>query len=124
MYFIAAFGLLMMCLSVVMIANPNYWSAGILAFSKKPYFHWFEISTRFIAGFIFILSYKASLFPNLILGFGVMLLGVSFGLVIAGSARHRQFAVWSALKFNKVFRFAGFASFMFGILLIYTSNVV
>ena len=35
MYFIAASGLLMMCLSAVMVVNPNYWADGIVNFSKN-----------------------------------------------------------------------------------------
>jgi hypothetical protein len=123
-YFIAAFGLLMMCLSVVMISSPNYWSDGILTFSKKPYFHWFEIITRLITGGIFVLFYQATLFPKLMLGVGIVLIAVSFGLLIAGATKHRQFAVWSARKFIRVFRFSGVCSFMFGIFIIYGSNVL
>ena len=105
MYFIAAFGLLMMCLSVVMIVNPNYWSDGIVRFSNKPYFHWFEIISRVTAGFVFVLFNKSTLFPELILGFGYLLIAVGFGLLITGSVKHRKFAVWSAHKFKSTFRY-------------------
>ncbi|MEW6982520.1 hypothetical protein AAD001_07690 [Colwelliaceae bacterium 6471] len=123
MYFIAAFGLLMMCLSVVMIVNPNYWSDGIVRFSNKPYFHWFEIISRVTAGFVFVLFNKSTLFPELILGFGYLLIAVGFGLLITGSVKHRKFAVWSAHKFKSTFRPAGVGSFIFGTFLIYTSTI-
>jgi len=123
-YFIAAFGLLMMCLSVIMIINPNYWSVGIIDFSKKNYFHWFEVFSRIIAGLIFVLFNKSTLYPQLILGIGYLLIAVGFGLLITGSVKHRRFAVWSAHRFKSTFRFAGIGSFIFGIFLIYISTMV
>ena len=123
MYFIAAFGLLMTCLSVIMIANPNYWSVGIVDFSKKPYFHWFEIISRIIAGIVFVLFNKSTLYPKLILSIGCLLIAVGIGLFIIGSVKHRRFAVWSAHKFKSTFRFAGVGSFIFSIFLIYVSTI-
>ena len=123
MYFIAAFGLLMMCLSVIMIVNPNYWSDGIVNFSKKSYFHWVEVISRLIAGSIFVLFNKATLYPLLILTIGCLLIAVGFGLLLTGAVKHRKFAVWSALKFKSIFRPAGVGSFIFGSFLIYVSTI-
>lgn len=106
-----------------MIVNPNYWSDGIVRFSNKPYFHWFEIISRVTAGFVFVLFNKSTLFPELILGFGYLLIAVGFGLLITGSVKHRKFAVWSAHKFKSTFRPAGVGSFIFGTFLIYTSTI-
>jgi len=122
-YFIACFGLLMMCLSVIMIVNPRYWSDGIISFSKKSYFHLFEVISRLIAGFIFVLFSKATLYPNLVLFIGYLLIAVGVGLLITGSAKHRKFAVWSAHRFKSTFRPAGIGSFIFGIFLIYISSI-
>ncbi|PCK31944.1 hypothetical protein CEX98_09810 [Pseudoalteromonas piscicida] len=123
MYFIAAFGILMMCLSSMMIVSPNYWSNGIIEFSKKPYFHWFEVITRLIAGCGFVLFSKSTMYPRLTLGIGCLLIAVGIGLIITGSVRHRTFAIWSARKFKRIFRPAGFGSFIFGIFLIYISTI-
>ncbi len=123
MYFITAFGLLMICLSIIMIINPNYWSNGIVDFSRKPYFHWFEVISRLIAGLVFILYSQTTLYPQLILSIGYLLIAVGFGLIITGSVKHRQFAVWSAHKFKSTFRPAGFGSFIFGSFLIYVSTI-
>jgi len=123
MYFIAAFGLLMMCLSVIMMVNPNYWSDQIVNFSKKPYFHWFELISRIGAGLVFVLFNESTLYPQLILGIGYLLIAVGIGLLITGSVKHRGFAVWSAEKFKSTFRFAGVGSFIFGIFLIYISII-
>ncbi|WP_419148814.1 hypothetical protein [Pseudoalteromonas 'SMAR'] len=123
MYFIAAFGILMMCLSLIMIVSPNYWSNGIIEFSKKPYFHWFEVISRLIAGFGFVLFSNSTLYPQLVFGIGCLLITIGLGLIITGSAKHRKFAIWSAHKFKSTFRPAGFGSFLFGILLIYISTV-
>jgi len=107
-----------------MIINPNYWSVGIIDFSKKNYFHWFEVFSRIIAGLIFVLFNKSTLYPQLILGIGYLLIAVGFGLLITGSVKHRRFAVWSAHRFKSTFRFAGIGSFIFGIFLIYVSTMV
>lgn len=123
MYFITAFGLLMICLSIIMIVNPNYWSNGIVDFSRKPYFHWFEVISRLITGFVFVLYSQTTLYPQLTLSIGYLLIAVGLGLIIIGSAKHRKFAVWSAHKFKSTFRPAGFGSFIFGILLIYISSI-
>jgi hypothetical protein len=123
MYFIAASGLLMMCLSVVMVVNPNYWADGIVNFSTKPYFHRFEVISRLITGLIFVLFNKSTLYPQLILGIGYLLIVVGFGLLMTGSVKHRKFAVWSAHKCKNIFRPAGIGSFIFGMFLIYLSTM-
>ncbi len=113
----------MMCLSAVMMISPNGWSNGIVSFSKKSYFHSFEIASRLIAGFIFVFFSEATLHPSLILGIGYVLIAVSVGLLLIGSVRHRKFAVWSATKFKNTFRPSGFVSFIFGMFLIYVSTI-
>ena len=123
MYFITAFGLLMICLSIIMIVNPSYWSNGIVDFSRKPYFHWFEVISRLIAGLVFVLYSHTTLYPQLVLSIGYLLIAVGFGLIITGSVKHHQFAVWSANKFKSIFRLAGFGSFIFGGFLIYISTI-
>ncbi len=122
MYFITGFGVLMMILSIVMIVSPRYWSDGIISFSQKSYFHWFEVISRAIAGLIFVHFYESTLHPNLIFAAGCLLVAVSVGLVLAGSVKHRKFAVWSANKFKKTFRVSGFGSLCFGMFLVYISS--
>lgn len=123
MYFITAFGALMVALSFIMITKPNDWSNGIIAFSKKPWFHWFEVLSRTLAGAIFIFYYEQSLYPNLIKGLGYLLIAVGIGLIIIGPQKHKKFAVWSAEKFRPIFRVSGIGSFCFGIFLIYISSI-
>jgi len=106
-----------------MIVNPNYWSNGIVDFSRKPYFHWFEVISRLIAGLVFVFYNQTTLYPHLILNIGYLLITVGFGLIITGSMRHRKFAVWSVHKFKSTFRPAGFGSFIFGSFLIYISTI-
>lgn len=123
MYFIALFGFIMICLSLIMIVNPNYWSNGIINFSRKPYFHWFEVFSRLISGLIFVFYSQSTLYPQLVMSLGYLFIVVGFGLVIIGSVKHRKFAVWSAHKFKSTFRIAGLASFIFGNFLIYISTI-
>ena len=114
----------MMCLSAIMIANPNYWAEGIITFSKKSYFHWFEVFSRLIAGVVFVIYSHTTRFPNLINVAGYLLIAVGVGLIITGATKHKQFAVWSAHKFKHTFRPAGVFSFIFGGFLIYISVVI
>ena len=123
MYFITAFGLLMIYLSIIMIVSPNYWSNGIVDFSRKSYFHWFEVISRLAAGVVFVIFSQTTLYPQLISGIGYLLIVVALGLVITGSVKHRKFAVWSANKFKNTFRPAGFGSLLFGAFLIYITTV-
>ncbi len=123
MYFIVGFGLLMMYFSIIMIIRPNYWSNGIILFSEKPYFHWFEVISRLFSGILFVYFHKSALYPSLLLAMGYLLIAVGLGLLIVGPAKHRKFAVWSALTFKHIFRPAGACSFIFGVFLIYVSKI-
>jgi len=122
-FIITAFGVLMMCFSTVMIVSPSYWSDGIIMFSKKTYFHWFEVFTRFTAGVVFVFFSSATLYPKLTLSIGFLLIAVAIGLLIVGPVKHRKFAVWSAYKFKSTFRPAGIVSFLFGLFLVYISTI-
>lgn len=119
MYAIAFFGILMILLSAVMVADPDYWSNGIVMFSRAKYFHGFEIISRLGFGAIFVAFSEQTLYPAVMDVFGYLMVAVGVGLLIAGSSRHKQFAVWSAKKFNKIFRPAGIVSIGFGIFITY-----
>ena len=118
-YFIALFGLLLMGLSLVMIVSPVKWSVLIIEFSKKVYFHAFEIVSRLISGLIFIYAATETEYAMLIEGIGYLLVMVACGLMLTPPSKHRQFALWSATKFRSIFRLAGLLSFIFGGFLVY-----
>ena len=119
MYAIAFFGILMILLSAVMVIDPDKWSDGILKFSRTTYFHGFEIASRLFFGAIFIAFSEQTRYPAVMGAFGYLMVAVGVGLLIAGPSRHRQFAVWSARKFNKTFRPAGIVSTVFGVFIVY-----
>ena len=123
MYFITAFGLLLMCMSIIMIVNPGYWSNGIISFSKNRYFHWFEVMSRLICGVAFVLLRGSTPYDKLILSMGYLFIGVGFWLLMMGSSKHCKFAVWSAHKFKSTFRPAGIVSLIFSLFLIYASMI-
>jgi hypothetical protein len=102
-----------------MVIYPNYWSNGIVRFSEARHFHGFEIISRLSFGAIFIAFSEQTLYPAVIGVFGYLMVAVGVGLLIAGPSRHKQFAVWSAKKFNKTFRPAGIVSIVFGIFIAY-----
>lgn len=121
MYFIAAFGLLMLLLSLVMAVKPASFSKGIISFSEQPYFHIVEVFSRIVAGLIFI-NYSANTrFPQAIFAIGIVLLGVGMGLALTPPRLHRKFALWSAQYFNNKFRLIGLFSIPLSLLLIYSA---
>lgn len=121
MYIIALFGLLLMVLSTLMIISPASWANNIIKFSEWPYFHLFEIFSRLVFGAIFVKYSDQTLFPNIMHALGYLLVAVAGGLSLTPPSKHKQFAVWSAHKFIKIFRIAGSASLLFGAFLIYAS---
>ncbi len=120
-YAIAFFGILMMLLGVVMAIDPDNWSNGILKFSRMTYFHGFEVVSRLSFGAIFIVFSDQTLYPFVMGALGYLMVAVGVGLLISGPSRRRQFAVWSARKFNKSFRPAGIASTAFGAFIVYAA---
>ena len=121
MLFISAIGVLTMVLSTVMIINPGGWARGIVRFSEQPWFHPFEILTRLGCGALFVLFAQQTASPVIIQAIGYLLIAVGIGLLLTPPMKHRQFAVWSASRFEKVFRPAGFGSLAAGAWLFYTA---
>ena len=102
-----------------MIVKPDKWSLGIIKFSKKAYFHPFEIISRLISGLIFISVADSTVYPQFIEAMGYILTLVGCGLILTPPSRHRQFAVWSVIKFQAIFSVSGVISFIFGGFLVY-----
>ncbi|MFB2641436.1 hypothetical protein ACE02D_03960 [Shewanella bicestrii] len=123
MYFIAAFGLLMLLFSLVMVVRPAAFADGIIAFSERPYFHIVEVVSRIIAGVIFIQYYADTRFPQIFLAIGIVLLCVGIGLACTPPSQHRKFALWSAQAFKNQFRLIGVVSVPLSSLLIYAAGV-
>lgn len=121
MYLIATFGILMMFLSAIMVISPYSFSKGIISFSEKSYFHLFEISTRIIAGIIFIIYSGDTLYPSVFITIGCVLVLVGVGLSFTLPKLHKKFAVWSANRFRNMFRLIGIISTPISLLLIYAS---
>lgn len=122
MCLIAAFGLLMMLLSLSMVAKPESFSNGIITFSEKSYFHLFEIISRIATGIIFVAYAEKTIFPKTIsfIGYGLILVGL--GLALTPPKLHRKFAVWSANNFRGKFRLIGIASVPLSMFLIYAAT--
>lgn len=121
MYFIAAFGLLMLLFSLMMLFRPHTFAQGIINFSEQPYFHPFEIISRLIAGGIFIAYALDTQFPLLFKIIGSVLLLVGAGLALTPPALHKKFAVQSANSCKNYFRFIGVVSVVLAIALIYAA---
>jgi hypothetical protein len=121
MYLITLFGIALMFLSIMMVINPDSFADGIISFSKKPYFHIFEVLSRLLFGIVFLYYSDQTRFPEIMLLIGYLLVLVSIILTIIAPTRHKKFALWSASRFKKIFRPAGIGSFFFGLFLVYSS---
>ena len=119
MYLIASFGVLMVFICILMASNPHQFSAGIVRFSEKKWFHIFEILSRAIAGAIFIVYSSSTLYPTAFKIMGYVLIVVAIGLVILAPKRHKRFAMWAARNFENKFRPIGILSIPLGVLIIY-----
>ena len=111
----------MAAFSVVMIVSPEYWSDAIVKFSEKSYFHPLEIASRIAFGGVFLAYADRTLYPPLSSGIGYVLVLVGVGLLLTPPSKHKKFAVWSARRFRNIFRPAGVASFLFGLLIAYSA---
>jgi hypothetical protein len=90
MFLIASFGSLMIFACILMVVNPERFSAGIVRVSEKK---WFHILSRSIAGAIFITYSSDTHYPSVfrILGYGLIV--VAIGLVILAPQRQKKFAL-------------------------------
>jgi len=120
MYAIAAIGLGMMILSVVMIVSPSAWSRGMLAFSEKSYFHIFEIASRLLLGGVLWLFAGRTSYPMFFTVMAAMFVFAGVFLIFMGVERHRAFAVRAA-SYTRLFRSAGFASLAFGAFVVFAA---
>jgi len=121
MYFIAAFGVLMLLFSLLMFFRPNAFANGIINFSEQPYFHPFEIISRLIAGGIFVAYAAETQFPQLFNVLGTVLLLVGVGLALTPPRLHKKFAVQSANSCRNYFSWIGLLSVVLALALIYAA---
>lgn len=113
----------MILLSLIMIISPNSFADGIVKFAEKPWFHPFEIISRFAFGLGFVYFSEQTLYPKLMTFIGIVLILVSSGLLLTPPSKHREFALWSAERFKGLFRWFGFVSLTFGAFLIYSAVI-
>ncbi|SRR3989338_2713204 len=121
MYFIAAFGLLMLLFSLTMLFRPGDFAQGIINFSEQPYFHPFEIISRLIAGGIFVVYAADTQFPVLFKAIGLVLLLVGAGLALTPPSVHKKFAVQAAQRCKNYFSLIGMVSVVLAVALIYAA---
>lgn len=113
-------GLGMCCLGVIMVIRPRSFAHGVRAFSRKSWFHQFEITSRLVLGATALLIAEDSQYPRLLFGLGGLLCFVSLLLILIGSRRHIQFAQLSA-KIGMGFRPIGIVAIACGATLCYFS---
>lgn len=120
MLLLILFGLVMFVFGAIMFTKPLRFSSGIALFCEKPWFHTFEVVSRFLVGAIFLLLSANSDRPNLFVFIGVLLCFVSIFLIIIGPSRHKAFALRTS-KFGKWFRPLGLVAMLCGSGLLYLS---
>lgn len=121
MYFIAAFALLMLFFSLIMLLKPFAFAQCIITFSEQPYFHPLEIISRLMAGGVFVAYADDTQYPVLFNLLGLVLLLVALGLALTPPGLHKQFAVQSAVRCKNYFRFIGVFSVSVSFALLYAA---
>ena len=108
----------MFIFGLFMTVSPVQFSDAVLNFSKKSWFHTFEISSRLLLGVAFIaLAFQHSLSPVL-LAVGLLLCFAGVFLIFIGPTRHRNFAR-KVSKLGKKFRLLGFIAVSCGAAITY-----
>ena len=76
---IAAFGLIMVLISLVMITKPDAWGRCIVRFCRMPYMHPLEMTIRLGFGLLFLQYADGTKFPLIIkmMGYVLVAAGVS-----------------------------------------------
>jgi len=120
MLLLIIFGLGMCIFGAMMFARPMRFSSGIELFCEKPWFHTFEVVSRFLVGALFLLLSANSGHPNLFVFIGVLLCFVTVFLIVIGPSRHKAFAL-RASKIGKWFRPLGLVAMLCGSGLVYVS---
>lgn len=104
MYILVACGLCMFLFCAVAALWPDRMADGIITYSKKPYFQWLEVGTRFLLGVICVIFANETAHPKAFKAVGFIIMAVSFGLMAIGTKRHRQFAEWVTQLLRPYFR--------------------
>ncbi|WP_394130017.1 hypothetical protein [Shewanella maritima] len=105
-----------------MLVKPLQFSQGIVNFSKKPWFHLFEIVSRAVLGILFLLLAHSTPYPVLFKVIGAVLCFVSIFLIIIGATRHKQFALLTA-QIGHRFRLLSFLAIGCGLSIVYLSAI-
>lgn len=120
MLIVMLFGAGMILLGAIMLIQPMRFANGIATFSQKAWFHVFEIVSRFVIGVLFILFARHTAFPELVLGLGILLVGVSLFLIVLGEKKHKRFAM-ETVKIGQKFRPIGMIAILAGVALLYVA---
>ena len=76
-----------------------------------------------MAGGLFVLYAHQTLYPEGFKWAGYLLIAVGVGLSCTPPKRHRQYALWSARRFQAWFRWAGIPATLLGAFIVYCALV-
>lgn len=122
MFLLVIFGISMLGFGLFMVSKPMQFSNGIAQFSQKPWFHVFEIFSRFVVGILFLLLANATPYPVFFTWLGSIFCLVSVILVIIGAERHKKFARLTSGIGHK-FRMLGVGAILCGAGLVYVGLI-
>lgn len=119
MIFVLLFGFGMSIFGFYMSIKPTQFSKGIIQFSEKSWFHLFEITTRFVLGGAFIAFSQQTNYPRVVFSLGIIFCIASVFLLLLGSKKHRQFAVFISEYLKNKFRYIGYFAIILGAVIMY-----
>ncbi|WP_160056029.1 hypothetical protein [Shewanella litoralis] len=106
-----------------MLLKPVAFADAIIVFSRKRYFHYFEILSRLAIGAALLLDAHNTAYPLVFEFIGNLLFIVAIVLVFMAEKHHKKFAVTAAKQCVSWFKPAGLAAIAFGLWTLYASMI-
>lgn len=120
---ISIWGVSICFFGLFMLYKPVAFADAIIVFSRKRYFHYFEIISRLAIGAALLLDAHNTAYPLIFEFIGNLLFLIAIALVFMTEKHHKKFAVSAAKHCVSWFKPAGLAALTFGIWTLYTSII-
>ncbi|MGI2170445.1 hypothetical protein ACROAE_09645 [Shewanella sp. MF05960] len=118
---ISIWGISICCFGLFMLLKPVAFADAIIVFSRKRYFHYFEILSRLAIGAALLLDAHNTAYPLVFEFIGNLLFIVAIVLVFMTEKHHKKFAVTAAKHCVSWFKPAGLVALVFGLWVLYAA---
>ena len=120
---ISVWGVSIVCFGLFMLLKPVPFADAIVQFSRKRYFHYFEIISRLAIGAALLLDAHNTAYPLVFELIGNLLFIIAIVLVFMTEKHHKRFAVSAAKHGVSWFKPAGVVAITFGFWTVFVSVI-